>query len=162
MRKKIALVGAGNIGGTLAHIIGLKEIADVALIDVVEGIPKGKALDLSQSSSIESFNIQFKGSANFKDMNNSDVVIVTAGFPRRPGMSRDDLVEKNSKIIHNIDNIKDQSIDVITCLHVIEHINDNDLINIFNSFRRIIKSNGKVIFSTPAKNGFSQRIKKNN
>ena len=102
MRKKIALVGAGNIGGTLAHIIGLKEIADVALIDVVEGIPKGKALDLSQSSSIESFNIQFKGSANFKDMNNSDVVIVTAGFPRRPGMSRDDLVEKNSKIIQQV------------------------------------------------------------
>ena len=102
MRKKIALVGAGNIGGTLAHIIGLKEIADVALIDVVDGIPKGKALDLSQSSSIESFNIQFKGSANFKDMNNSDVVIVTAGFPRRPGMSRDDLVEKNSKIIQQV------------------------------------------------------------
>ena len=102
MRKKIALVGAGNIGGTLAHIIGLKEIADVALIDVVDGIPKGKALDLSQSSSIESFNIQFKGSANFKDMNNSDVVIVTAGFPRRPGMSRDDLVEQTSKIIQQV------------------------------------------------------------
>ena len=80
MRKKIALVGAGNIGGTLAHLIGLKELGDVALIDVAEGIPQGKALDLAQSSSIELFNVKIRGSTNYKDMKDADVVIVTAGL----------------------------------------------------------------------------------
>ena len=102
MRKKIALIGAGNIGGTLAHLIGLKELGDVALIDVAEGIPHGKALDLAQSSAIESFNINIKGSNNYKDIKNSDVIIVTAGFARKPGMTRDDLVEKNSFIIKQV------------------------------------------------------------
>ena len=99
MRKKIALVGAGNIGGTLAHLIGLKELGDVVLIDIAEGMPQGKALDLVQSSTIESFNSHIKGSTNYKDIKDADVVIVTAGFQRRPGMTRDDLVEKNSSII---------------------------------------------------------------
>ena len=99
MRKKIALVGAGNIGGTLAHLIGLKELGDVVLIDVADGMPQGKALDLAQSSTIESFNSHMSGSTNYKDIKNSDVVIVTAGFQRRPGMTRDDLVEKNSSIM---------------------------------------------------------------
>ena len=99
MRKKIALVGAGNIGGTLAHLIGLKELGDVILIDVADGMPQGKALDLVQSSAIESFNANIKGSTNYKEMKNADVVIVTAGFQRRPGMTRDDLVEKNSSIV---------------------------------------------------------------
>jgi len=99
MRKRIALVGAGNIGGTLAHLIGLKELGDVILIDIVDGIPQGKALDLVQSSTIESFNANIKGSKNYNEMKNADVVIVTAGFQRRPGMSRDDLVEKNSSIV---------------------------------------------------------------
>ena len=102
MRKKISLIGAGNIGGTLAHLIALKELGDVILIDIVKGVPKGKALDLAQSSSIESFESNIIGSSNYKDIINSDVVIVTAGFPRRPGMSRDDLVEKNSKIIKEV------------------------------------------------------------
>ena len=88
MRRKIALVGAGNIGGTLAHLIGLKELADVVLIDIADGMTKGKALDLAQSSTIE--------------MKDADVVIVTAGFQRRPGMTRDDLVEKNSSIIQTV------------------------------------------------------------
>ena len=99
MRKKIALVGSGNIGGTLAHLIGLKELGDVILIDVVEGIPQGKALDLAQSSTIELFDATIQGSTNYATMKNSDVVIVTAGFQRRPGMTRDDLVSKNSDII---------------------------------------------------------------
>lgn len=99
MRKKIALVGAGNIGGTLAHLIGLKELGDIILIDVADGMPQGKALDLVQSSTIESFNATIKGSTNYKEMKNADVVIVTAGFQRRPGMTRDDLVEKNSSIV---------------------------------------------------------------
>ena len=99
MRKKIALVGAGNIGGTLAHLIGLKELGDVVLIDVVDGVPQGKALDLNQSSTIESFNSHMIGSSKYKDIKGSDVVIVTAGFQRRPGMTRDDLVEKNSGIM---------------------------------------------------------------
>ena len=102
MRKKIALIGAGNIGGTLAHLIGLKELGDVALIDVAEGIPQGKALDLAQSSSIELFNVKIRGSTNYKIMKNADVVIVTAGFTRRPGMTRDDLVGKNSSIIQQV------------------------------------------------------------
>ena len=102
MRKKIALIGAGNIGGTLAHLIGLKELGDVVLIDVAEGIPQGKALDLAQSSSIELFNVKIRGSTNYKVMKNADVVIVTAGFTRRPGMTRDDLVEKNSSIIQQV------------------------------------------------------------
>ena len=102
MRKKIALIGAGNIGGTLAHLIVLKQLGDVVLIDIADGIPQGKALDLSQSSSIESFDVKVSGSSSFKDINDADVVIVTAGFPRRPGMTRDDLVEKNSKIIQNV------------------------------------------------------------
>ena len=99
MRKKIALVGAGNIGGTLAHLIGLKELGNIVLFDVADGIPQGKALDLAQSSTIESFNSNIKGSTNYKDIKDADVVIVTAGFQRRPGMTRDDLVEKNSSII---------------------------------------------------------------
>ena len=99
MRKRIALVGAGNIGGTLAHLIGLKELGDVILIDVADGIPQGKALDLVQSSTIESFNANIQGSTNYKEMKNAEVVIVTAGFQRRPGMTRDDLVEKNSSIV---------------------------------------------------------------
>ena len=102
MRKKIALIGAGNIGGTLAHLISLKELGDVALIDVAEGIPQGKALDLAQSSSIELFNVKIRGSTNYKVMKDADVVIVTAGFTRRPGMTRDDLVEKNSSIIQQV------------------------------------------------------------
>ncbi len=102
MRKKIALVGAGNIGGTLAHLIGLKELADVVLVDIADGITKGKALDLSQSSAIELFDLNIKGSKNFKNLKNADVVIVTAGFQRRPGMTRDDLVEKNSFIIQKV------------------------------------------------------------
>ena len=102
MRKKIALIGAGNIGGTLAHLIGLKELGDVALMDVAEGIPQGKALDLAQSSSIELFNVKIRGSTNYKVIKDADVVIVTAGFTRRPGMTRDDLVEKNSSIIQQV------------------------------------------------------------
>ena len=102
MRKKIALIGAGNIGGTLAHLIGLKELGDVVLLDISDGFPKGKSLDLAQSSSIENFDVNFKGTSNYADIKNSDVVIVTAGFPRKPGMTRDDLVAKNSLIIQNV------------------------------------------------------------
>ena len=102
MRKKIALVGAGNIGGTLAHLIGLKELGDIVLIDVASGIPQGKALDLIQSSTIESFDANIQGSTNYRAIKNSDVVIVTAGFQRRPGMSRDDLVNKNAGIIQQV------------------------------------------------------------
>jgi len=107
MRKKIALVGAGNIGGTLAHLIGLKELGDVVLIDVADGVPQGKALDLIQSSTIEYFDAQIQGSTNYKLIKNAEVVIVTAGFQRRPGMTRDELVVKNSLIIKQVgQNIK--------------------------------------------------------
>ena len=99
MRKKISLVGAGNIGGTLAHLLALKELGDINLIDIAKGIPQGKALDISQSSSIELFDVNIKGSNNYNSLKDSDVVIITAGIPRLPGMSRDDLLETNTKII---------------------------------------------------------------
>ncbi len=99
---KISLIGAGNIGGTLAHLAALKKLGDVTLIDVVEGMPQGKALDLSQSSAVEGFTGKIKGTNDFSQMKNSDVIIITAGLPRQPGMSRDDLLETNGKIIKKI------------------------------------------------------------
>lgn len=102
MRKKITLIGAGQIGGTLAHLIALKELADVVLFDVAEGIAKGKALDIAQSSPVNGFNIQLSGTSNYEDTKNSDVIIITAGVPRKPGMTRDDLLEINLKIIKEV------------------------------------------------------------
>ena len=110
MRKKISLIGAGQIGGTLAHLIALKELGDVVLFDVAEGIAKGKALDIAQSSSVDGFNVDIKGTNNYEDTKNSDVIIITAGVPRKPGMTRDDLLEINLKIIKQVaDGIKNTS-----------------------------------------------------
>ena len=110
MRKKISLIGAGQIGGTLAHLIALKELADVVLFDVAEGIAKGKALDIAQSSSVDGFNVNISGTSNYEDTKNSDVIIITAGVPRKPGMTRDDLLGINLKIIKQVaDGIKDTS-----------------------------------------------------
>tara|TARA_Y100000590_G_scaffold349002_1_gene400327 strand:- start:160 stop:1101 length:942 start_codon:yes stop_codon:yes gene_type:complete len=102
MRKKISLIGAGQIGGTLAHLISIKELADVVLFDVAEGLAKGKALDISQSNSVDGLNINLTGTNKYKDIKNSDVIIVTAGVPRKPGMSRDDLLGTNLKIIKQV------------------------------------------------------------
>ena len=102
MKKKISLIGAGQIGGTLAHLISLKEIADVVLFDVVEGTAKGKALDISQSNSVDGSNTEIIGTSKYEDIKNSDVVIITAGVPRKPGMTRDDLLETNLKIIKQV------------------------------------------------------------
>ena len=102
MKKKITLIGAGQIGGTLAHLIALKELADVVLFDVAEGIAKGKALDIAQSSPIDGFNINLSGTNDYKDTKDSDVIIITAGIPRKPGMSRDDLLGINLKIIKQV------------------------------------------------------------
>ena len=102
MRKKISLIGAGQIGGTLAHLISIKELADVVLFDVVEGLAKGKALDIAQSTSVDGFNINLKGTNNYENIKNSDVVIITAGVARKPGMSRDDLLGTNLKIIKQV------------------------------------------------------------
>ena len=101
-RNKIALVGSGMIGGTLAHLAGLKELGDIVLFDVAEGLPEGKALDLSQSAAVEGFDSELKGTQDYKDIADSDVVIVTAGIPRKPGMSRDDLLGINTKIITSV------------------------------------------------------------
>ena len=101
--SKISLIGAGQIGGTLAHLIGLKELAnEVVLFDVASGIAKGKALDIAQSSSVDGFNVKFSGSDNYQDIKDSDVIIITAGVPRKPGMSRDDLLGINLKIIKQV------------------------------------------------------------
>ena len=102
MRKKITLIGAGQIGGTLAHLIALKDLADVVLFDVASGIAKGKALDIAQSSPVNCFNINLTGTDNYEDTKNSDVIIVTAGVPRKPGMTRDDLLGINLKIIKEV------------------------------------------------------------
>ena len=98
-RMKIALVGAGNIGGTLAHLIGLKELGDVVLFDIIKGVPQGKGLDLSQSSPIEDFDSRISGANRYTALRGADVVIVTAGIARRPGMSRDDLIGINTKVM---------------------------------------------------------------
>ena len=101
--SKISLIGAGQIGGTLAHLIGLKELADeVVLFDVASGIAKGKALDIAQSSPVDGFNVKFSGTDNYEDIKDSDVIIITAGVPRKPGMSRDDLLGINLKIIKQV------------------------------------------------------------
>jgi len=106
-RAKIGLVGAGMIGGTLAHLAGLKDLGDVALVDIAEGIPQGKGLDLAESSPVEGFDCEYQGSNEYDVIQGSDVVIVTAGIPRKPGMSRDDLIGINTGIIRTVgENIK--------------------------------------------------------
>ena len=102
MKKKISLIGAGQIGGTLAHLICIKELADVVLFDVVEGIAKGKALDIAQSTSVDGYDINLSGTSNYEDIKNSDIIIITAGIPRKSGMPRDDLLETNLKIIKQV------------------------------------------------------------
>ncbi len=110
MRKKITLIGAGQIGGTLAHLISIKELGDVVLFDVAEGLAKGKALDISQSTAVDGYNVNLIGTNDYNDTKNSDVIIITAGVPRRPGMSRDDLLSTNLKIIKEVgENIKKTS-----------------------------------------------------
>ena len=110
MKKKISLIGAGQIGGTLAHLISIKELGDVVLFDVDEDMAKGKALDIAQSTSINGSNIGLKGTSNYEDTKNSDVIIITAGIPRKPGMSRDDLLGTNLKIIKQVaDGVKKTS-----------------------------------------------------
>ena len=101
-RNKIALIGSGNIGGTLAHLVGIKELGDVVLFDIAEGIPQGKALDLAESSPVEGFDCKISGANDYAELAGSDEVIVTAGVARKPGMSRDDLVGINSKVMMTV------------------------------------------------------------
>ena len=103
MNRKISLIGAGQIGGTLAHLLGLKEVAsEIVLFDVAAGVAKGKALDIAQSSSVDGFNVKLSGTDDYNDIKNSDVIIITAGVPRKPGMSRDDLLGINLKIMKKV------------------------------------------------------------
>jgi len=99
MRKKVTVVGAGNVGATVAHRLVDKQLADVVVIDILEGIPQGKALDLLEAGPIEGYDVRVKGTNDFADTANSDVVVMTAGFPRKPGMSRDDLLKKNYDVV---------------------------------------------------------------
>jgi malate dehydrogenase len=101
-RNKIALVGAGQIGGTLAHLIGLKQLGDVVMFDIAEGIPQGKSLDLAQSSPVDAFDAKFTGVNSYEAIEGADVCIVTAGVPRKPGMSRDDLLSINLKVMEQV------------------------------------------------------------
>jgi len=101
-RAKIALIGSGMIGGTLAHLIGLKELGDVVLFDIMEGMPQGKSLDIAQSSPVDGFDAAYLGVNDYADIKDADIVIVTAGVPRKPGMSRDDLLEINLKVMEQV------------------------------------------------------------
>jgi malate dehydrogenase len=101
-RNKIALIGAGQIGGTLAHLIGLKQLGDIVLFDIAEGVPQGKSLDLAESSPVEGFNAKFTGVNSYEGLEGADVCIVTAGVPRKPGMSRDDLLGINLKVMDQV------------------------------------------------------------
>src|SRR6187549_3097697 len=101
-RHKIALIGAGQIGGTLAHLVGLKELGDVVMFDIAEGIPQGKALDIAQSSPVDSFDGRFSGTNGYDAIEGAAVCIVTAGVPRKPGMSRDDLIGINLKVMKSV------------------------------------------------------------
>ena len=101
-RNKIALIGAGNIGGTLAHLAGLKELGDIVLFDIISGIPQGKALDMSQSGPVEGFDARIKGAKSYSAIRGADVVIVTAGVARKPGMSRDDLLGINTRVMQSV------------------------------------------------------------
>jgi len=102
MRKKISLIGSGQIGGTLAHLVSLKELGDVVIFDIAAGLPDGKSLDIAQSGAVERFNANLKGTTSYADIANSDVIIVTAGVPRKEGMSRDDLLGINSKVMKQV------------------------------------------------------------
>ena len=117
-RNKIALIGSGNIGGTLAHLAGIKELGDIVLFDIVEGIPQGKALDIAESSPVEGFDCAVSGANDYAEIAGSDVVIVTAGVARKPGMSRDDLVGINSKVMMAVgDGIKNNCPDAfVICI----------------------------------------------
>jgi len=101
-RKKIAVIGGGQIGGVLAQLCALRELGDVVLFDIVEGMPQGKCLDIAEASPVDGFDISVKGTNNYADIAGADIVIVTAGLPRKPGMSRDDLIEVNSKIMTQV------------------------------------------------------------
>ena len=101
-RAKIALIGAGQIGGTIAHLIGLKRLGDVVLVDIADGVPQGKALDIAQAAPIHGYDAAFSGSSSFAAIDGADVCVVTAGIPRKPGMSRDDLLEVNLKVVANV------------------------------------------------------------
>jgi malate/lactate dehydrogenase len=101
-RDKIALIGSGQIGGTLAHLIGLKELGDVVMFDIAEGVPQGKALDLAESSPVDGFDAHFTGANSYEALDNAKVCIVTAGVPRKPGMSRDDLLSINLKVMEQV------------------------------------------------------------
>jgi malate dehydrogenase len=101
-RSRIALIGAGQIGGTLAHLAGIRDLGEVVLFDVVDGVPQGKSLDLSQAAPVEGYSPKFKGANEYAEIKDADVVIVTAGVPRKPGMSRDDLLEINLKVMEQV------------------------------------------------------------
>jgi malate dehydrogenase len=99
MRKKITIVGAGNVGATAAHWAAERELGDIVLVDIVEGAPQGKALDLMEARPVEGFDVNIVGTSSYEETKNSDVVIITAGLPRKPGMSREDLLQKNREIV---------------------------------------------------------------
>eukprot|EP00657_Telonema_sp_P-1_P006303 TRINITY_DN24630_c0_g1_i1.p1 TRINITY_DN24630_c0_g1~~TRINITY_DN24630_c0_g1_i1.p1 ORF type:complete len:132 (+),score=51.37 TRINITY_DN24630_c0_g1_i1:109-504(+) len=124
-RRKIAPIGGGNIGGTLAHLAALKQLGDVVVFDIVEGLPQGKTLDLNESAPVDGFNVNLSGTQDYADIAGSDVIIVTAGVARKPGMSRDDLLGINIKVMQAVgEGIKTHAPDAfVICLSLI-HISE--------------------------------------
>ena len=116
-RKKISIIGGGQIGGVLAQLIGLRQLGDVVLFDIVEDMPQGKTLDIAEASRIDGFDVSIKGTNDYKDIDGSNIVIVTAGLPRKPGMSRDDLLTTNAKIMKSVaENVKQHAPNAIVII----------------------------------------------
>ena len=160
--RKISLIGAGQIGGTLAHLIGLKELVDeVVMFDVASGVAKGKALDIAQSSSVDGFNVKFSGTDNYEDIKNSDVIIITAGVPRKPGMSRDDLLGINLKIIKQVaEGIKTYSPDAfVICITISLDVMVMALQNYSELPTNIVVGMGGILDSSSFKLFLSKELK---
>lgn len=116
-RKKISIIGGGQIGGVLAQLIALRQLGDVVIFDIVEDMPQGKTLDIAEASRVDGFDVSLRGTNNYKDIDGSDVVIITAGLPRKPGMSRDDLLTTNAKIMHDVaENVKQHAPNAIVII----------------------------------------------
>ena len=150
-KSKISLIGSGQIGGTLAHLIAMKELGDVVLFDVAEGLAKGKALDLSQSTAVDGLNVQITGTSNYADTKDSDVIIITAGVPRKPGMTRDDLLGTNLNIIKQVADVTEKLGDLQLKMQTLKEVPSNAPKNVTNALfvgsttelQKMLKNNAK-------------------
>src|SRR5712692_4965478 len=132
MRRKVTVVGSGNVGATVAHRLADKQLADVVMVDILEGVPQGKGLDLFQAGPVEGYDVRIKGTNDYADTANSDLVVMTAGFPRKPGMSRDDLLKANYEVVKSV------------IEKVVKHSPDSILIIVTNPLDAMVQTAYKV------------------